>query len=69
MTKEISKDFNNIEDIATHLRELNKRKTLIFAHNGTGKTRLSMAFKELGKDNPSGAKDGKQGENHCHGYP
>lgn len=49
MAKEISKDFNNIEDIATHLRGLDKKKTLIFAHNGTGKTRLSMAFKELGK--------------------
>lgn len=57
MTKEISKDFNNIEDIATHLRGLDKKKILIFAHNGTGKTRLSMAFKELGKDNEKGIRD------------
>lgn len=57
MAKEISKDFNNIEDIATHLRGLDKKKTLIFAHNGTGKTRLSMAFKELGKDSEKGIRD------------
>ncbi len=45
--------FANLEALAGHLRqqieEKNKKVTLIFAHNGTGKTRLSMAFKELGK--------------------
>ena len=45
--------FANLEALAGHLRqqidETGKKVTLIFAHNGTGKTRLSMAFKEKGK--------------------
>jgi predicted ATPase len=41
--------FPNLEAVAKHLRGLDKKVTLIFAYNGTGKTRLSMAFKELGK--------------------
>ena len=45
--------FANLDALAGHLRqqieEKNKKVTLIFAHNGTGKTRLSIAFKELGK--------------------
>lgn len=43
--------FESIEDVAKHLRQdLESKKTiLLFAYNGTGKTRLSMAFKELGK--------------------
>lgn len=43
--------FDNLEPIANHLRERleQKKYILLFAYNGTGKTRLSMAFKELGK--------------------
>lgn len=45
--------FATLDDLAVHLRQeieaTNKKVTLIFAHNGTGKTRLSMAFKEQGK--------------------
>jgi len=45
--------FASLDALAGQLRqqieEKNKKVTLIFAHNGTGKTRLSMAFKELGK--------------------
>jgi len=43
--------FTTLKDLARHLREVLKEKkyVLIFAHNGTGKTRLSMEFKELGK--------------------
>lgn len=43
--------FANLNDLAAHLRtELgNKKFILIYAYNGTGKTRLSMAFKDLGK--------------------
>ena len=33
--------------IAEHLRDANKKVQLIYAFNGTGKTRLSRAFKEL----------------------
>lgn len=48
--------FANLTDIATHFRkDLTgdhrplKELVLFFAHNGTGKTRLSMEFKEVGK--------------------
>lgn len=48
--------FTNLTDIATHFRkDLTgdhrplKDLVLFFAHNGTGKTRLSMEFKEDGK--------------------
>lgn len=45
-------EFANLELLATHLREqlLQRKYILLFAYNGTGKTRLSMAFKELGKN-------------------
>ncbi len=44
--------FNNLDEVATHLRDKLKEKKyiLLFAYNGTGKTRLSMAFKGLGKN-------------------
>lgn len=44
-------EFDSLELLAIHLRErLEKKKyILLFAYNGTGKTRLSMAFKEQGK--------------------
>lgn len=45
--------FANLDALAQHLRELDKKVTLIFAYNGTGKTRLSWHFKELGKQHNS----------------
>lgn len=49
-------NFNNLPEVATHFRKdltgdnrPEKRLILFFAHNGTGKTRLSMEFKEMGK--------------------
>lgn len=43
--------FANLSTLALHLRDPQgaKRFTLIYAHNGTGKTRLSGEFKNLGK--------------------
>lgn len=48
--------FNNLRDVADHFRKdltgdhrPEKNLVLFFAHNGTGKTRLSMEFKEMGK--------------------
>lgn len=45
--------FNDLNEVAVHFRQkFNtdiKRAILIFAHNGIGKTQLSMTFKELGK--------------------
>jgi wobble nucleotide-excising tRNase len=44
--------FANLPELAQHLRtELEAKKfVLLYAYNGTGKTRLSMAFKDLGKN-------------------
>lgn len=44
--------FADLNEVATHLREklAEKKYILLFAYNGTGKTRLSMAFKDLGKN-------------------
>ncbi|POP95477.1 MULTISPECIES: AAA family ATPase [Pseudomonas syringae group] len=43
--------FAGLPALAAHLRrELETKKTvLLYAYNGTGKTRLSMAFKDIGK--------------------
>lgn len=45
--------FQGVNEVATHLRNKleDKKYVLLFAYNGTGKTRLSMAFKELRKNN------------------
>lgn len=52
--------FNNLTEVATEFRKdltgdhrREKHLVLLFAHNGTGKTRLSMEFKELGKADDS----------------
>ncbi len=47
--------FANLDELAAHLRGQLERKKfiLIFAYNGTGKTRLSMAFKDKGKNDDS----------------
>lgn len=43
--------FPNLKKLAQHIRDVleNKKCYLVFAHNGTGKTRLSCAFKDSGK--------------------
>ena len=48
--------FAGLPELAVHLRqELESKKfVLLYAYNGTGKTRLSMAFKELGKQGDAG---------------
>jgi wobble nucleotide-excising tRNase len=45
--------FANLDDLAAHLRDQldNKQYILLYAYNGTGKTRLSMAFRQIGKQN------------------
>jgi AAA domain len=47
----MSEIFANLDELATHLRKQleNKKFLLLYAYNGTGKTRLSMAFREAGK--------------------
>lgn len=44
----------SLTDIANHLKELNENIILIYAFNATGKTRLSVAYKDATKDPESG---------------
>ena len=41
--------YTDLAALVTHLRSLDKKYTLLFAYNGTGKTRLSMNFRQAGK--------------------
>jgi len=49
---EDKKQFDSIEDIAKYLKILleDKKYVVLFAYNGTGKTRLSVKFKSLGQN-------------------
>ena len=44
-------DVHGLDNLGAHLRQEleNKKFILLYAYNGTGKTRLSTAFKDLGK--------------------
>ncbi len=46
-----NKEFDSVKEIAEYFRMLleEKKYIVLFAYNGTGKTRLSMAFKSLGQ--------------------
>lgn len=46
-----SSTMPSLDDLAAHMRTVleEKKYIVVYAYNGTGKTRLSMAFKELGK--------------------
>jgi hypothetical protein len=41
--------LETLEDISDNIREFGKKFTLLYAYNGVGKTRLSLAFKNKGK--------------------
>ncbi|MDO3620595.1 AAA family ATPase [Ralstonia pseudosolanacearum] len=47
-----AESFPGLLELAKHLREelQTKKFVLLYAYNGTGKTRLSVAFKDLGKN-------------------
>lgn len=47
-----------IEKIAKRIVELDKKIVLVYAFNGTGKTRLSVAFKDVTKSKNKGAHSG-----------
>lgn len=44
--------MDDLTAVAEHFREIlsSKKYVLLYAHNGTGKTRLSMTFKDLGRN-------------------
>lgn len=48
-----TEEFNSLEEVATKFRDNPKKVRLLFAHNGTGKTRLSRSFKEAGQNGDS----------------
>jgi len=41
--------FDSLDEVVNHIKSIEKKYTLLFAYNGTGKTRLSMKFRELSK--------------------
>lgn len=41
--------YPDLTALVTHLRSLDKKYILLFGYNGTGKTRLSMNFRQAGK--------------------
>lgn len=41
--------YSDLNALVTYLRSINKKYVLLFAYNGTGKTRLSMDFRKAGK--------------------
>lgn len=46
--------FGTLEEVAQYLRNEVNKSAIIYAHNGTGKTRLSVAFKNIGKTDDGG---------------
>ena len=51
MSAQTATTFTDLTAVANHFRSIleSKKYVLLFAYNGTGKTRLSCAFKDLGK--------------------
>src|SRR5215470_5026522 len=52
MSPPAASSFPDLSSLAKHLRDelQTKRVVLLYAYNGTGKTRLSTEFKNLGKN-------------------
>lgn len=48
----MTRSFSNLKEVAQHLIDDNKKCTLLYAFNATGKTRLSMEFKDLVNGEP-----------------
>lgn len=51
MGKGIIKEFNSLNEVAEEIKNNNKDLSLLYAFNGTGKTRLSMEFRDLVNEN------------------
>ncbi len=56
---EMSEDYESLEDIAIDFRKLleHNKYILLYAHNGIGKTQLSMKFKDQGRNQESDIRD------------
>lgn len=49
MSIQLKKSYKELSELAQDLRSGEKKNTVIFAHNGVGKTSLSVAFKNISK--------------------
>lgn len=49
----LKESYSNLSELAQDLRESEKKNIIIFAHNGVGKTSLSVEFKNIAKENGS----------------
>ena len=54
MPNQLKESYSDLRELAQDLRDSEKKNTIIFAHNGVGKTSLSVEFKNIAKENGSG---------------
>lgn len=54
MPNQLKESYSELRELAKDLRDSEKKNTIIFAHNGVGKTSLSVEFKNIAKENGSG---------------
>ena len=54
MPNQLKESYKELSELAQDLRSSEKKNTIIFAHNGVGKTSLSVAFKNIAKQDGSG---------------
>ena len=53
MPNQLKESYKELSELAQDLRSSEKKNTIIFAHNGVGKTSLSVAFKNVTHKNLS----------------
>ena len=54
MPSQLKDSYSNLSELAQDLKNSEKKNTIIFAHNGVGKTSLSVEFKKIAKQNGEG---------------
>lgn len=54
MPNQLKESYKELSELAQDLRSSEKKNTIIFAHNGVGKTSLSVAFKNIAKQSGAG---------------
>ena len=54
MPNQLKESYSDLRELAQDLRDSEKKNTIIFAHNGVGKTSLSVEFNNIAKENGSG---------------
>lgn len=54
MPNQLKESYSSLNELAQDLRNSEKKNTIIFAHNGVGKTSLSVEFKNIAKKSGDG---------------